>query len=131
MLQRIDHVGIVVDSLEDAETFLKNVFELPLVSTIDRPERGLRAAFFRCGDVNLEVIELSDPDEREKRLGSGVSARIEHVAFEVKDLSASLKLLQALGVQANSEPVQVAGGLTTWTDPDSCDGVMYQLIERS
>lgn len=131
MLRRIDHVGIVVKNLDEATTFLSDVFHLEMVKSVDDPDRRLKAAFFRCGDINLEVLEPDDPAERARRLGPGSEARVEHIAIQVDDLGNTLESLMANGVQVNPRiPISVSGGLTTWTEAESSGGVIYQLIEK-
>ena len=128
MLKRIDHVGVIVDNLEEAKRFLTDMgleFDRDLVL----PGR-LRAAFYACGDTQIEVIEVDEPAERAQRLGDG-TARMEHIAFEVDSLSTTMEALRGLGVDTTTaEPVPVGANLNYWTRADSCDGVQYQLIEK-
>ncbi|MHB8614420.1 MAG: VOC family protein [Candidatus Dormibacteraceae bacterium] len=93
------------------------------------PDR-LSAAFYRCGEVQVEIIEITEPNERVQRLGDD-KARIEHIALEVGDLAATLQALDALGVKVKTaKPIFVGNSLNLWTVPETCDGVMYQLIQR-
>ncbi len=128
MLKRIDHVGVIVDDLEEAKRFLTDMglrFDRDLVM----PGR-LRAAFYACGDTQIEIIEVDDPAERAERLGDG-KARVEHIAFEVDSLSTTLAALKGLGVDTTTpDPVAVGANLNYWTRAESSDGVMYQLIEK-
>lgn len=128
MLKRIDHVGVIVDDLDQAKSFLSGLglrFDRDLVI----PGR-LRAAFYACADTQLEVIEIDEPAERAQRLGDS-TARIEHVAFEVDSLSTALEALRGLGVQTTTtDPMAVGANLNYWTRPETCDGVQYQLIEK-
>src|SRR5215831_5959556 len=128
MLKRIDHVGVIVDDLDEAKGFLSNMglrFDRDLVM----PGR-LRAAFYACGDTQIEIIEVDDPAERAERLGDG-RARVEHIAFEVDSLSTTMEALRGLGVDTTfADPVAIGGNLNYWTKADTCDGVMYQLIEK-
>jgi methylmalonyl-CoA/ethylmalonyl-CoA epimerase len=128
MLKRIDHVGVIVDSLEEAKRFLGNL-GMEFDRDLELPDR-LRAAFYRCGEVQVEVIEITEPSERVQRLGND-RARIEHIALEVDDLAATLQALDGLGVKVNTaKPALVGDSLNLWTVPETCDGVMYQLIQK-
>lgn len=131
MFTRIDHIGVVVADLQEAGRWLGEHFGLPLQRTLELPERGIRAAFYRCGEVDIEVIEISDPESRRQRLGEGQRARIEHIAVEVGDLKDALAPLAALGVRTTAaEPLRVGDSLNMWTVADSTGGVSYQLIQR-
>ncbi len=128
MLKRIDHVGVIVDDLEEAKRFLSDL-GLRFDRDLDISGR-LRAAFYACGETQVEVIEVSDPTERSQRLGDS-RARIEHIAFEVDSLSGTLEALRGLGVDTTTpDPVRVGANLNYWTQADTCDGVQYQLIEK-
>jgi catechol 2,3-dioxygenase-like lactoylglutathione lyase family enzyme len=128
MLKRIDHVGVIVDSLEEAKRFLSSL-GMEFDRDLELPDR-LRASFYRCGEVQVEVIEITEPIERMQRLG-GDRARVEHIALEVDDLAATLQAFGALGVEVSTaQPVEVGNTLNLWTVPETCDGVMYQLIQK-
>jgi methylmalonyl-CoA/ethylmalonyl-CoA epimerase len=128
---RVDHIGVIVADLEEAGRWLGEAFGLPLDRMIKAPDRGIRAAFYRCGDVDIEVIEISDPEARRQRLGEGVRARIEHIAVEVDSLKTALARLAALGVRTSApEPRRSGDSLSMWTVAESTGGVSYQLIER-
>lgn len=127
MLKRIDHVGVVVDNLEQARQFLAGI-GMRHNRDLDIPGR-LKASFYTCGEVEIEVLEISEPEERFRRLGSA-SARIEHIAIEVDSLSKTLLDLTPLGVAAQTAaPVKLDKGLNYWTVAETCDGIVYQLIE--
>ena len=131
MFKRVDHIGVIVADLEDAGRWLGEAFGLPLDRQLNFPDRGIRAAFYRCGDVDIEVIEVSDPDARRERLGEGARARIEHIAVEVENLQTTLAQLAALGVRTNApQPRRIGDSLHMWTVAESTGGVSYQLIER-
>jgi methylmalonyl-CoA/ethylmalonyl-CoA epimerase len=128
VLKRIDHVGVIVDDLEEAKRFLTDLglrFDRDLVI----PGR-LRAAFYACGETQIEVIEVDEPGERTQRLGSD-KARVEHIAFEVDSLAGTMAALRGLGVDTTTaDPMAVGANLNFWTRADTCDGVQYQLIEK-
>jgi methylmalonyl-CoA/ethylmalonyl-CoA epimerase len=124
-LTGIDHVGVVVDNLEDACELLEHGLGLQPQERLERED--LRSAFFACGDMRIEVIEITEPDARRARLGRG-PARIEHIAFVADDLDATIIALNALGIQPLAPPRPSGENLTFWTDPDTSDGMMFQFI---
>jgi methylmalonyl-CoA/ethylmalonyl-CoA epimerase len=124
-LNRIDHVGVVVDDLAEACALLTERFGLEPTDTIDRDD--LRAVFFPCGETRVEVLEVLEAEARKRRLGEA-TARIEHIAFEVADVHGTLAILEALGIESNGPVRQSAGRDSFWTAPDTSDGVMYQFI---
>lgn len=125
---RIDHVGIVVDNLEAAATFVRDVLGLSFDREISIPGR-LEAMFFRCGDAAVELIEVTDPVLRRERLGTA-TAKLEHLAIEVDELSTALEGLRRSGVETTSASPTITGPIRSYfTRPETSDGVIYQVFE--
>ena len=131
MLKRIDHVGIVVDDLESASRLLRDVLGMTFVRSVEIPERQLHAAFYRCGDTNIEIIQLDDPEARAKRLGSG-PARVEHIAIEVEgSIEETAPRLAEAGVRMESaEPMRTSASASLWSNPESTHGVIFQFLQH-
>jgi methylmalonyl-CoA/ethylmalonyl-CoA epimerase len=130
-LKRIDHVGVIVDDLDRLSRLLGEVLGLELVRTLEDPERGLRARFFRCGDADIELVQLDDAEARASRLGDA-QARVEHIAIEVDDLAMAAGELALRGVRMTAvEPLRIGRTSSYFTEPASSGGVMLQFLQRS
>ena len=125
-VSRIDHVGIVVDDLVEASAFVRNVFGLSEESRIERT--NLRALFFSCQGMRIELIEVLDPAERAARLGDE-RGRIEHVAIVLDHFDKELDGLRRHGVET-TETRSSQGRRTCWSIPSTTAGVVYQFIEE-
>jgi len=130
MLKRIDHVGIVVDDLDAASSLLRDVLGMTFVRSVEIPERQLHAVFYRCGDTNIELIQLDDPEARAKRLGTG-PARVEHIAIEVDGTieEAQPRLAEA-GVEMESAVMRTSASASLWSRPESTHGVLFQFLQH-
>jgi len=127
--KRIDHVGIVVDNLESAGNFVRDVLGFSFDREVSIPGR-LEARFFRCGDAAVELIEVTDPVQRRERLGSA-TARLEHVAIEVDELTEAMESLRRSGVEMSAATPVVTGPIRSYfTRSETSGGVMYQVFER-
>jgi gluconolactonase len=102
---------------------------LAAISEVRQPE--LLAAFFRCGNADQELLEVTDPELRRKRLGEGQLDRVEHIAVEVEILEQTLATLERLGVKTTGPAKASADYVTGWTESETSGGVMYQFLERS
>lgn len=130
LFQRIDHIGVIVADLGEQRRWMTEIFGLPLTREVSLPDTKLTAAFFGCGGVDVEMIQIDDPDGRRKRLGEGNRARIEHIAVVVDDIQAVLKKLAPLGVRTTEpEPRKTGDRLNVWTVAETTGGVSYQLIQ--
>jgi len=127
---RVDHVGVVVASLELTGQLVRDVLGHEL--TLEPPPLpgGVNTAFYGEG-ARVELIQIADPQGRERRLGDA-EARVEHIALEVEDVLALIEQLKAKGVRfSTDEPVRVRENLVVWTLPDTSAGVMWQLFSRA
>ncbi len=132
MFRRVNHIGIVVNDLAEVRRWLREVFGLSMSRTVDLAEGRIHGEFYPCGDIDIEVIEIGDPEVRRRRLGDGRQARIEHIAVEVDDLGASLSRLTSLGVRTTTpEPRRIGNSLHAWTVEETTGGIAFQLIEQS
>jgi catechol 2,3-dioxygenase-like lactoylglutathione lyase family enzyme len=96
---RFDHVGVVVEDLEAACAFARDVLGLGAPATEFRvDEFGLTAAFFGLGSGRLELVRF---DAAGERLPPGEPVRLDHIAVEVDDLEAEAARLSAQGVCAS------------------------------
>ncbi|MFI6685547.1 VOC family protein [Streptomyces sp. NPDC050485] len=132
MLKNIDHIGVVVDDLFRAKKFLES---LGLTLELERevPERHVKAAFYRCGDgARIELIEPTTEEARERRLGAGNKARMEHIAVEINDdIETAMNAIRGLGVDfVSAHPVAIDGNLNAFTQPNTSEGIQFQLVQR-
>lgn len=134
---RFDHVGVLVEDLEQAKAFARDVLGLgDPEREFEAPEHGLAGAFFSLGQGELEVFTLANA--RDGRLPAGAPARIDHVAVGVDDLDAERARLGEDGVRFTgpalpeevASPVELRGVRHLWTDPETSGGYRLQLIER-
>jgi methylmalonyl-CoA/ethylmalonyl-CoA epimerase len=126
-LKRIDHVGIVVASLDEHVAQLE-ALGLTLARTNENNESF--ALYYACGDASVELIDVRDSDARRRRLPGTERARIEHIAFEVDDLEEVRALLEARGIEVTWPPFQSGTAQMIWTTAESSGGVQYQFLVR-
>lgn len=102
----IDHVGIVVGSLERAVAYYSSVFGLRLVrERIVDPLQDVELQFLEDdGGTRLELIHpLSEnsPVARALKQGGGLN----HICYRVEDLESSIQAMVANGAKVVREPL--------------------------
>ena len=127
----IEHIGIAVNSLEDAVPFYEKVFGLKCYNIEEVAEQKVRTAFFMVGQTKIELLESTDP---EGPVGKFIEKRgegVHHIAFAVDNLEERLKEAEALGVRLiDCEPRKGAEGLSiAFLHPKSTYGVLTELCE--
>lgn len=129
-ITRVNHVGIIVADLPKALDGFTGILGLNLDHTEPYGDE-LDIAFLPCGDTLVELIlpltERGSSADYLRENGPG----IQHVAFEVDDLEASLAELAACGVDPLGEaPRPGAGGtVIAFLDPDSFGGILVELCQ--
>lgn len=130
MIQRIDHVGIAVHSIEEARRFYESL-GLSVVEIEEVPQEGVRVAMLVCGESRIELLEPTRPDSPiakhlEKR-GPG----LHHLCLGSSDVRGDDAALRGAGVNLlRPEPTRGAGGCwVQFVHPKSAGGVLVELSE--
>jgi methylmalonyl-CoA/ethylmalonyl-CoA epimerase len=133
MKARLDHVGVVVASLDAAGAFLREALGLELRLEPPASPDGVRIAFYGGtpkGDARVELIQVSSPAALAGRLGDA-EARIEHIAIEVEDVRQIVEQLRTRGVRfVTEEPYVLRDMLAIWTVAETSAGIQWQLFTR-
>jgi len=84
-ISHIEHLGIAVQSIEEALPYFENVLGLKCYAIEEVADQKVKTAFLRCGEVKLELLEPTSPDSTiQKWLDKG-NHGVHHVAFAVED----------------------------------------------
>ena len=127
MPQRLDHIAVIVDSVDRMGAFLHDVLHMELAVAREFPD--MRTHFYTYGETQIELIEPLTEEGRADRLGD-VQARLEHIAIQVDDLTETIAELNPKGVRANSDPRVIGPNVSIWTVPESSGGVQFQFIQK-
>ena len=129
---KIDHLGIVVKSIEAGKKFWEEALELSFEGSETIEEQKVKAAFFRVGESEVELLEPTSPDGPLARYLDKKGESIHHVAFRVENIDDALKALKEKGIQLIDEtPRKGAGGAKiAFLHPESTGGVLVELSEK-
>ncbi len=133
-VKRIDHVAIVVASLDDALTFYRDTLGLIPSGIVDFPSEGVRIAFLPLGGENGSQIELLEPISQETGVGRFLANHgggLHHICLEVSDIEQALADLQAQGARVlDTVPRKTAEGRGIFIHPKGAFGVLVELVQR-
>src|SRR5579871_5424413 len=130
-VNRIDHLGIAVKSLDEALVFYRDQLglEVSLRETVEL--EMVNVAMLPLGEPRIELLE---PTAADSVIGKFLEKRgegLHHVAIRVPDLNASVERLKASGARLLNEPRAGAGGhLYVFVHPSSTGGVLLELIQE-
>ena len=129
---KIDHLGIAVNSIEEAKKLFHNILGLKFEGTETVQEQKVTTAFFPVGDSEVELLESTSPEGPIAKYLEKRGEGIQHIAFRVENLEEALAELKEKGIRLIDEkPRKGAGGAKiAFLHPKSTHGVLIELSER-
>jgi methylmalonyl-CoA/ethylmalonyl-CoA epimerase len=130
-IKRIDHVGVVVDDLQNALFFWREALGLDLAHIEDMPAENSQVAFLPAGGSEIELVKPTSQDSGLRRFLEKRGPGMHHICLEVDDLEGMLARLKTKGIQLiNETPMIGAGGKKyAFIHPKSAGGVMVELYQ--
>jgi len=127
----MDHVAIAVKDLEEAARFYQTVMGLTLTGVEVVTAQKAKVGFFRIGDVNIELVQPSEPDSPLIKFLETKGQGIHHLCFEVDDIDAEVKAFVEKGAtMVDQKPRPGAHGTrVAFVHPKSSSGVLIELNE--
>jgi methylmalonyl-CoA epimerase len=128
----LDHLGIAVQSLEQAVSFYQEVLGLPVSGYETIPAEKTKVAMIPLGQGRIELLEATEPDSHIARFLAKRGPGLHHVCLRVPDLSATVARIQQRGMRLVSEESRVGAGghRYVFIHPSSAGGVLLELVEE-
>jgi len=129
MIEKIAHIGVAVQNLDDAEKFYTNVLSL---NVSGREKYGeLIASFLPIGDTRIELLQSTTSEGIISKFIEKKGQGIHHIAYEVNDIEKTLAQLQSKGVQLiDKQPRKGAhNSKVAFINPKSSFGILVELVE--
>ncbi|WZL90681.1 methylmalonyl-CoA epimerase [Salinimicrobium sp. 3283s] len=128
----IEHIGIAVESLEEAIPFYEKTFGLKCYSVEEVKDQKVKTAFFKVGQTKIELLESTAPDGPIGKFIEKKGQGVHHMAFAVNDLQHQLDELETKEVKLiDKTPRKGAEGLNiAFLHPKSTFGVLTELCEQ-
>lgn len=126
MFGPVHHVGYRIDNIDAAIALYERSFSGKLVYRATMAERGIEIAFVQVGDSMVEFIRSlagSNPDK----------ITIDHVAYHVADIEATLATCRQRGLKLEDErPRTTAMGYkVAFLAAEAANGARVQLVQPS
>ncbi len=129
---KIEHLGIAVKELAISIPLFEQLLNTPCYKTEEVASEGVSTAFFQTGDSKIELLEATGETSPIAKFITKKGEGIHHVAFEVENIEAEMKRLQALGFELlNEKPKNGADNkLVCFLHPKSTNGVLVELCQE-
>ena len=131
MFARIDHIGVAVESIDDALKLYETSYEMTLVHREVVEEQGVEAVLLDLGENHVELLQPLGPDTPVGKYLEKRGAGIHHVAYQVTDIDAELARLRDAGVQLIDQTprIGIRGSRVAFCHPKSTGGVLTEIVE--
>ncbi|MCI6703265.1 MAG: methylmalonyl-CoA epimerase [Prevotellaceae bacterium] len=132
-ISHIEHLGIAVQSIEEALPYFENVLGLKCYAVEVVEDQKVKTAFLKCGEVKLELLEPTSEDSTiQKWLDKG-NKGVHHVAFCIEDgVTEALAECDSKGIRLiDAAPRKGAEQLNiAFLHPKSTCGILTELCEH-
>ena len=130
--QHLNHVAIVVKSVEDTLEFYRSTFGVEGGEIEEIADQGVKATLISVGGSQLELIQPVQPDTGVARFLENRGEALHHVCFEVEDLQDKLNTLDDQGVRLiDKAPRKGLAGMIAFLHPKSTRGVLVELVDKA
>lgn len=131
MLKKINHIGIAVQSLDEAIPFYRDNLGMSFMGTEEVPDQKVKVAFFQVGESKIELLEPTADDSPVARSLEKNGPGIHHIAYEVEDIEAAIAKLVSEGARMiDSVPRKGAhGARIAFIHPKTSGGVLTELCQ--
>lgn len=130
MIRGIAHIGIAVESIDEARSFYE-ALGLRVEAIEEVPQEGVRVALIPCGEARIELLEPTSEDSPVGRFLASRGPGMHHICFASDDLDTDDAALRDIGVRLlREQPTRGAGGTRVqFVHPKSAAGVLVELSQ--
>ena len=95
----IEHIGIAVGNMDEAIKYWEDVMGLTCYAIEEVADQKVRTAFFKVGEVKIELLESTDPEGPIGKFIEKKGTGVHHIAFAVENADTALANVAEKGVQ--------------------------------
>ncbi|MFN3951058.1 MAG: methylmalonyl-CoA epimerase [Thermaurantimonas sp.] len=131
MLGKIEHIGIAVKNLEEAEKRYTQLLGIAPYKREEVASEMVITSFFMAGQNKIELLQATSPESAIAKFIDKRGEGIHHIAYEVADIRAEMVRLRELGFTLlNNEPKPGADRkLICFVHPRDAHGALVELCQ--
>jgi methylmalonyl-CoA/ethylmalonyl-CoA epimerase len=131
-MQKIEHLGIAVKSLEAAIPLFEKLLNTACYKTETVESEKVNTAFFKTGETKIELLESFPGDGVINRFIERRGEGLHHVAFEVSDIRSEMERLKTAGFELLYEQPKPGADnkLICFIHPKHTHGVLVELCQE-
>lgn len=132
MVNKVDHIGIAVQNLDEALKFYEETLGIKCTSKEVVEDQKVKVAFLPIGDTEVELLESTDENGAIAKFIEKRGQGVQHIAYRVDNIEEAIAEMKEKGIRMiDEEPRYGAGGAKiAFLHPKSTFGVLIELCER-
>jgi methylmalonyl-CoA/ethylmalonyl-CoA epimerase len=128
-MARIDHLGIAVRSIEQAQRFYQALGLTALKE--EEEDEGVRSVIIPLGESRLRLLEPLDKTTPVGKFLEQHGEGLHHLALHVDDISGTFEEMKQKGLRLLSDEIEIGAGgrLHFLVDPSDSSGVLLEICQ--
>ncbi|HAT3999790.1 methylmalonyl-CoA epimerase [Elizabethkingia anophelis] len=132
MLDKIEHLGIAVKSLETSDSLFAKLIGREAYKMEEVEREGVKTSFYQIGESKIELLESTREDSPISKFIEKKGEGVHHIAFGVDDIYTEIERLKKEGFEfISEEPKDGADNkIVVFLHPKSTNGVLIELCQE-
>jgi methylmalonyl-CoA/ethylmalonyl-CoA epimerase len=131
LFERIDHIGVAVEDLDQSIKLYERSFGMELVHRETVESQGVEAVLLDVGDGHVELLAPLGPDTPVGKFIARKGPGIHHVAYAVEDIDQAIADVKEAGLELiDEEPrVGIRQSRVAFLHPKSTGSVLTEIVQ--
>ena len=131
MINRVDHIGIAVSSLEESIPLFEKLLDTKLNKREAVDPQKVEVAFFKVGGGMIELLAPTSHDSEILKFIKKKKEGIHHIALNVSNIEQEIKRLEKNGFEFVSKTPMIGANnkKIVFLHPKSTNGVLVEICE--
>ena len=132
MPKKLEHIGIAVNDLDQAEALFSKLLQTKSYKREEVKSEGVITSFFQIGDIKIELLAATNTESPIAKFIEKRGEGIHHLAFESDDINNELAERKSQNIQLIHEtPKDGADNKKiAFLHPKSTGGVLWELCQE-
>ena len=128
----IEHIAIVVKSLENGSRFWKDIMGLEFKKQEEVPNQGVITDIYEIKNSKIELIKEKAPNSPISKFLEKNGPGLHHICFEIEDIEEAIKELNLKSIKTigSSFSIGAEGYKIIFIHPSSTGGVLVELAQK-
>ncbi|MFW9960895.1 MAG: methylmalonyl-CoA epimerase [Candidatus Thorarchaeota archaeon] len=131
-VEKIDHIGIAVESIDSWIGFYRDLLGLEFTGSEVVAEQKVRIAFLTIGESRIELLEPTSADSPIAGFLEKRGAGMHHIALRVDNIEEALSQYKKAGARLIDENPRIGahGTKIAFIHPKTSGGVLLELCQE-